>query len=228
MDEALEKPRPLLGWVVKLLIVMMALSGGFFLYDISQFAYRCFYYARQVGQISPRISDEVSEVEAIVVLTGDRNRIPRALELLRVRKSPLLIISGVTKGVSLKALVNQQGDATVKIHEIWDRIILESNSSSTIENAIETSRLLLEHGTKKVILMTSDYHMERARKIFEEIIPSVEYFTMPVSSDFTELLAPNGFTLAPQGVWKFFVEYWKHALYSTHLLTTSPLELLAG
>jgi uncharacterized SAM-binding protein YcdF (DUF218 family) len=47
-----------------------------------------------------------------------------------------------------------------------DRVLLESTSESTRENALFTSRLLANMPGRKVLL-TSDYHMFRARGAFE-------------------------------------------------------------
>ncbi|MCB0406066.1 MAG: YdcF family protein, partial [Bdellovibrionales bacterium] len=75
--------------------------------------------------------------EAIVVLAGDSNRIPTALRLLRERNGPLVLLSGVEPGIPLVEIVNSQGSSTVDIHKTWERIVTESRSRTTIENAEE-------------------------------------------------------------------------------------------
>lgn len=155
---------------------------------------------------------QVSEREAIVVLTGDWGRIPRAVELLRERGSPLLIVSGAGKGISKKDLVNQQGDAATYIHETWERILVESKSKTTIENAENTAAILSKRYVDRVILVTSDYHMTRSLKVFEQVFPSVEYFALPVVSGITPLFTRDA-TIEFSSRAKLFVEFWKHFLF---------------
>lgn len=126
---------------------------------------------------------DVAPNEAIVVLTGDRFRIPKAIELLRTRKSPLLIISGGGKGTTLKEVVNRQGDAAVNIHENWDRIVLESNSTSTLLNAYEAGKVLREKKITQVILITSEFHMDRSLRIFSKVLPDISFYAFPVQTD---------------------------------------------
>jgi uncharacterized SAM-binding protein YcdF (DUF218 family) len=120
--------------------------------------------------------------EAIVVLTGARGRIPRAVQLLRQRDDGWLLISGAGKGITKKELLNQQGDAAGGATQFWERIEVEDLATSTIENANETAKFLRDRKIQKVILVTSDYHMPRALAIFKRVYPAVEYFPYPVAS----------------------------------------------
>lgn len=123
-----------------------------------------------------------SPQEAIIVLTGARGRIPRAIQLLRTRDDGVLLITGAGKGITKKELLNQQGDAAARVTEIWQRIEVEDQATSTIENARESAKFLREKKIDKVILVTSDYHMPRALAIFRRVYPLVEYFPYPVTS----------------------------------------------
>jgi len=49
-------------------------------------------------------------------------------------------------------------------------VVMETNSKNTIENAINTRDVLEDLGVTKVIIITSDYHMQRARRVFEIIL----------------------------------------------------------
>ncbi len=150
------------------------------------------------GQIPvPRI-----DREAIVVLTGDHGRIPDALKLLQERGSSLLVISGTGKGTSLTDLVNQQVGAIFHIKDTWEKIVLDSNSSSTIENAERTAPILARRGIQRIILVTSDYHMGRALAIFHQVMPEMEIYDYSVPSG-------SRFDLS----WKFWVEFWKTFFY---------------
>lgn len=48
------------------------------------------------------------------------------------------------------------------------KIILEDEGKNTIENILNTREIMEEIGhMDRVVIITSDYHMERAKKIFE-------------------------------------------------------------
>src|SRR3989338_5852109 len=163
-----------LGWaLVSLCALGLALDFGSFLKQ-------CYVnYDRSVGwQFTPAPAAR----EMIVVLTGDRTRIPKAFELLRGRDCDLLLISGAGRGITLTELINQQGDSATSIHMIWEKILLESRSSSTIENALESAAIIREQRPQRVFLVTSDYHMLRATRIFKDVLPDQQFVEYPVTS----------------------------------------------
>lgn len=177
-------------------------------YDIVDFARVCQNYSSKSASGAMSIPWKVSENEAIVVLAGDVRRIPKAVELVRARQSPLLVISGAGRGVSKLDLVNQQGDAITHVQQTWEKIVIESRSESTVENAREAKRILSPRGIKEIILVTSDYHMPRARNIFELVYPGVRYwlYSIPSRPTVSTFFSKDTFLLA----WKVFLEYWKN------------------
>jgi uncharacterized SAM-binding protein YcdF (DUF218 family) len=46
-------------------------------------------------------------------------------------------------------------------------VVVETNSTSTYENAVETSKLLAENGVNRIVLVTDAAHLPRARRCFE-------------------------------------------------------------
>lgn len=92
------------------------------------------------------------------------------------------------------------------------KIIVESSSRNTFENASETAKLLREKGLDKepILLVTSAYHMRRAKACFEKqglkIIP---YATDPTVGErmFTpdHLFIPNSESLA---YWNRLIHEW--------------------
>jgi uncharacterized SAM-binding protein YcdF (DUF218 family) len=157
-------------------------------------------YRYRVLAITPKtLPPEDKKKEVIIVLTGDGFRIPRSLELLEERKKALLLISGTAKGITRKDLMNAQRDPSLPVSAVWDRILLESSSSSTVENAQNSFAIVNKEGFERIILVTSDYHMERSRQIFTHFFsPSslIEYPTVSGSSGRVFL-------------WKVFIEYTK-------------------
>jgi uncharacterized SAM-binding protein YcdF (DUF218 family) len=201
-----------LRWTKYVVLSLLCLFLLTLVVQMYRFGVACAYYA-QVARIGMKtLPPDVSPNEAIVVLTGDRKRIPKALELLRLRGSPLLIISGAGKGITLTDLVNQQGDAAVRIHEVWDKIFVESRSSSTRENAQETAELAKKRHLTRIILVTSEYHMPRASAIFHQTMPWEDIIEYPVASDVSHIrLDLSGRTL--NGLWYFWWEFLKNRLY---------------
>lgn len=57
------------------------------------------------------------------------------------------------------------------------QIFLESESRNTYENALYTSKILQENGWEKVILVTSAFHMERSKGVFEK--QGIKVFAFP-------------------------------------------------
>lgn len=71
----------------------------------------------------------------------------------------------------LIARAKAQGADVAGMRRIEDAILCEDQSIDTISNAWYAKKLCLEpHGITSCILVTSDYHMERARVIFEWVL----------------------------------------------------------
>lgn len=195
--------------VLILITAFAALLSGMVLWDFYRFAQVCRSYGHDA--VSPTLPADVSNAEAIVVLTGDKRRIPKGLELLRQRGTPWLIISGTGKNAKLVDVVNNQGDAAKNIHQHWNKIVTESRSQSTVENAYESGKIIEAKQVKRVILVTSDYHMPRALRIFRLVLPGTEVIPYPVLSDFspTDEIEKRPLT----GLWFVWIEYWKSRIF---------------
>ncbi len=124
---------------------------------------------------------EVPTSEAIVVVTGDQGRIPAAIDLLKSRNSPWLIISGAGKRTTLTDLINTQVGAVQNIQSVWNKILIDQ-STSTLENAKATQNIVKEKALTRLSLVPHDYHMWRASHLFRQIIPNVELIEFPVKS----------------------------------------------
>lgn len=146
-----------------------------------------------------QVASVAAPAEAIVVLTGDGGRIPKAIELLNKRESDILIISGTAKGITLTELVNRQGDSSMHIREVWDKVVLDSVSTSTLENAEKSGALLRERRLRHLVLVTSDYHMDRALAVFVRALPGFDILGYAVSSGGSPI--------------KVFLEYWKNMMF---------------
>ena len=98
--------------------------------------------------------------DAIVVLTGGAKRLERGLDLLEQGKARRMLISGVARSVRPVELA----DRYQRSQQIFECCIdLGRESVDTRSNGEETARWLKKHKFNTVRLVTTDWHMPRAR-----------------------------------------------------------------
>jgi uncharacterized SAM-binding protein YcdF (DUF218 family) len=103
------------------------------------------------------------KVDAIVVITGGKGRIEHAAALLADGKGKRLLIAGVDPSVRKSDLVRRLGGK----QKLFDCCVdLGSESVDTRSNAEEGKRWIERRHYKSVRLVTSDWHMRRARYEF--------------------------------------------------------------
>jgi len=105
--------------------------------------------------------------EAAVVLTGGSGRIEHAIDVLRDRKAKRLLVSGADPSVT-KADIARRIQGSHRL--IACCVDLGSESVDTRSNAEEAGRWLARHHFKSVRLITSDWHMRRARYEFRKVL----------------------------------------------------------
>lgn len=146
-----------------------------------------------------------AQADAVVVLTGGRNRAEEGLKLLKSGNARILILSGVNKDAGLDSIfLNKLTNAERA------NIILDKESASTYQNAVEVSGVMRKMGLDSMLLITSGYHMVRAEYIFRRIMPEdVRILPCSVSS-------PN-FDMdrwwAGDSLFLLFVEFVKYCLF---------------
>ena len=123
--------------------------------------------------------DDTQKVDAIVVLTGGRNRLKEAVKLLNNKKADKMFISGVYKDTSLKSLQKRKDVEIINS----ENITLDKKATNTVENAIEVSHWVKENKIKSIYLVTSNYHMPRSMAEFSYYNPKLEIIAYPVFSD---------------------------------------------
>lgn len=123
--------------------------------------------------------DKTTHTQAIVVLTGGRNRISEAVKLLNAKLADKLLISGVEKNTSLQDISVSQDIPMPK-----KNISLEKKSTNTIENAIETQAWLKKNNISSIRLVTSNYHLPRSIQEFQYQNPDLTIVPHPVFSDY--------------------------------------------
>lgn len=130
-------------------------------------------------RINHFVSDNNSQTDAIIVLTGGKNRISEAVKLLNNGLGEKLFISGVSKGISLDDL-SQRDDITIKTQR---EITLDDRSTNTIENAIEAAEWIKKNHISSVRLVTSNYHLLRSEQEFRAKAPKIKIILHPVYSE---------------------------------------------
>lgn len=145
-------------------LLISAWLGGFVL-----FAYRINHYQ----------TDTATHTEAVIALTGGRNRIAEAVKLLNQGKADKLFISGVSPQSSLNAIKKRQN------LEIKDEsgISIGHVAQDTIGNAVETVEWLQKNNISSIRLVTSNYHVERSIAEFKSRAPELMIIPHPVYSD---------------------------------------------
>jgi len=150
----------------------------------------------------PRAMSVIERAPAIVLLGGgtrgdthmgtlaDLNqhadRLVHAVALFRAGKAPLVLISGgAPRGGRPEA---QQMRDVLRVMGLPDAVmLLETESLTTDENALYTARLLAERDIRRVLLVTSAFHMRRAAAVFRA--RGVE--VIPAPTDYQRLVAPG-------------------------------------
>lgn len=91
-------------------------------------------------------------------------RIDKAAEYLKSHEKAIAIVSGGKgKGEDISEALAMKNEL-MKLNIAEDRIIMEDKSTSTDEN-IKFSKLLIPDNMKKGMIVTNDFHMFRAKKI---------------------------------------------------------------
>jgi uncharacterized SAM-binding protein YcdF (DUF218 family) len=106
---------------------------------------------------------DADKTDGIVVITGGSQRIEHGVEMLGAGKGKRMLVAGADPAVTKADLVRRLGGRKKLVQCCVD---LGSESVDTRSNAEETRRWLERKGFKSVRLITSDWHMRRARYEF--------------------------------------------------------------
>ena len=108
----------------------------------------------------PRPADGARQTDAIVVLTGGARRIERGLELLEAGRARRMLVSGVARTVRPAELAGEHKASEALFACCID---LGRQAVDTRSNAEEVGRWLGRHRFRSIRLITTDWHMPRAR-----------------------------------------------------------------
>ncbi len=156
-------------------------------------------FAFTLGSPAPAIAEPT---DAAVVLTGGSGRIEHAIDVLRQGEAKRLLVAGADPSVTKRDLaVRIPGSANL----LKCCVDLGSEFVDTRSNAEEAGRWLAKHRFRSMRLITSDWHMRRARYEFGKVLKS-KYVVVPDAvrtepSFFTLFSEYNKYVLRRIAVW---------------------------
>ena len=162
--------RPAGRWAARVALGAVAIGTAFTTIFVLGFAW----FAVRVVLSTP---PEEARADAIVVLTGGRDRIQGGVELLEEGRGRRLLISGVhpqTRAADIRR-------ATVADSALFDCCVdLGHRAETTVGNAVEVAGWARDHGFASLIVVTSDYHMPRTMVELERATPGLRKIGWPV------------------------------------------------
>jgi uncharacterized SAM-binding protein YcdF (DUF218 family) len=136
-------------------------------------------FARFVSTLEasePRLD---ASADGIVALTGGAERISDAVELLSQGRAKRLLITGVnqaTSDVAISSASPSGADLLACCIEI------DRNALNTVGNALEAARWVNENHFRRIIVVTSSYHMPRSLLELRRVLPDTDLIAYPVVS----------------------------------------------
>jgi uncharacterized SAM-binding protein YcdF (DUF218 family) len=121
-------------------------------------------FAFTLGKPAPA---DAAPSDAAVVLTGGPGRIEHAIDVVKDHEARRLLVAGVDPSVTKPDLARRIPGSRPWLACCVD---LGSESVDTRSNAEEAGRWLVRHNYRSVRLITSDWHMRRARFEFEKAL----------------------------------------------------------
>lgn len=131
------------------------------------------------GKIYGYSIDEYHKTDAVVVLTGGRNRIAESIRLLNNNLANRLFISGVSENVSIKDIEDK-----AKIYiDNPELVELGYKARDTVGNAREVKEWTEKNNINSVRLVTSNYHLPRSMLELYALNTKFVILPHPVYSD---------------------------------------------
>ena len=113
-------------------------------------------------------SNNLVKADAILVVSGDNDRMKHAIDLYKQGLAPKLILSGAASGgLTSNALVMHLEASAAGIPN--ESVIMEEKATNTFENAFYTKEIITNQGMDNVILVSSPYHQRRVYETFRSV-----------------------------------------------------------
>lgn len=134
-------------------------------------------FARAVADYAPASAERA---DAIVVLTGGELRLVAGARLLAEGRGTRLLISGVNRQTSGDDLKRISG---LPNQLFASRVDIDYAAHTTSGNADQTKAWVKAQGFRKLIIVTSSYHMPRSLTELRRAMPGIVLVPHPVVSN---------------------------------------------
>jgi uncharacterized SAM-binding protein YcdF (DUF218 family) len=157
------------------------------------------------------------KADAIIVLTGGQDRLQPAFRLLEAKAGRKLLVSGVNTATRKADLASASGVDPALLDCCVE---LDHKALDTIGNAKESAIWLRDNGFSSVILVTSNYHMPRARHELRRLAGSATIIAYPLAASD---LSGGRWLTEPDTLRVLVIEYAKLCLsFGRTLFSGSP------
>ncbi|WP_456373527.1 YdcF family protein [Thiolapillus sp.] len=121
-------------------------------------------------------------------VSGSADRLFHAVALYRAGKAPLLLLTGGNaEGYEPEAVSMQRILRAMGVPD--NAMLLEKQSRNTRQNAFYSAAILRAHAARRILLVTSASHMQRAKFEFEK----KGFAVFPAATDYQVVQAPVSF-----------------------------------
>jgi DUF218 domain len=121
------------------------------------------------------VQDSPRRADAVVVLAGDHLRLGKALELMTRRVAPTLVISdGLAPGWREANRLCRGGAGAAGGYRV---LCFRPDPYSTRGEARAVARMAAARGWRSVLVVTSTYHVTRARLLFDRCVAARVWVT---------------------------------------------------
>ena len=176
--------------------------------------------------IPAQVRDTERPVDAIVVLTGGDVRLAEGFSLLDRGIAKKMLISGVSNGVDMPALLQTLNGTPQPTQAVIDCCVtLGYDARSTEGNARESLRWLGDNSFTTVRLVTANYHMNRSLLEFRRVMPGIEIIPNPV---FPRQMQDPYWFARPNTLLLLFNEYHKYLVAAARVRVADFGAAIAG
>ncbi|MDE2231259.1 MAG: YdcF family protein [Candidatus Omnitrophica bacterium] len=167
-------------------------------------------FLRAVGSFLV-VKDKLQPADIVIVLAHAQDRVAQAVQLYKEGYSKLLIMSGGRLLPSGNIEAVQMKQEAVQAGVPPDRIWLDLKTMHTFQDPIFLKPVLLSHGFKSAIVVTSPYHTRRAAMIFNRMAEKTGIKIMYCPAQ-NSRFDPQRWWLSCEGWKDVFWEYAKMAV----------------
>jgi len=158
-------------FIIKTIAIIFSISLGLWIGGLVNY----YFLIPSQAKLDPR------KTASIIALTGGKDRIAEAIRLFNEGYAERLLISGVGKDTKEIDLINNLDLSREEIEKIdFSQVGLGYEATNTIENALEAKDWSEVNKITSIRLVTANYHMPRALKLFKTTMPQMYIIPHPV------------------------------------------------